>query len=153
MVLKNVLISFFYMWLSSFCSTTYWRDCLACSCLLCHRFVDSLQPHVLYTPWTSPGQNTGVDSLSLLLGIFPTHGLNPGLLHCRQILYQLSHQGSPRILEWVTYLFSRGSSQPRSWIRVSCIAGGFFTSWATRETHITLLLLSRFSRVQLCATP
>ena len=43
-------------------------------------------------------------------GIFPTQGSNPGLLHCRWILYQLSHYGSPRILEWVAYLFSSGSS-------------------------------------------
>ena len=56
---------------------------------------DSLQPHGLYSPWDSPGQNTGVGSLSLLQGIFPTQGLNPGLPHCRWILYQLSHQGSP----------------------------------------------------------
>ena len=48
------------------------------------------------SPWNSPGQNTGVGSLSLLQGIFPTQGLNPGLLHRRQILYQLSHRGSPR---------------------------------------------------------
>ena len=58
---------------------------------------------------------------------------NPGLLHCRRILYQPSHQGSPRILEWVAYSFSRGSSQPRNWTGVSCIAGRFSTSWATRE--------------------
>jgi len=45
-------------------------------------------------------------SLSLLQGIFPTQGLNPGLPHCRQILYQLSHKRSPRILEWVAYPFS-----------------------------------------------
>ena len=51
---------------------------------------DSLQPHGAHNPWTSPGQNTGVGSLSLLQGIFPTQGFNPGLLHCRQILYQLS---------------------------------------------------------------
>ena len=48
------------------------------------------------SPWNSPGQNTGVDSLSLLQGIFPIQGSNPGLLHCGQILYQLSYQGSPR---------------------------------------------------------
>ena len=48
-----------------------------------------------WKPWNSPGQNTGVVSLSLLQGIFLTQGLNPGLLHCRQILYHLSHQGSP----------------------------------------------------------
>ena len=47
------------------------------------------------------GQNTGVGSRSLLQEIFPTQGSNLGLLHCGQILYQLSHQGSPRILEWV----------------------------------------------------
>ena len=55
----------------------------------------SLQPHGLYSSWNSPGQNTGVGSLSLLQGIFPTQGSNPGLPHCRQILYQLSHKGSP----------------------------------------------------------
>ena len=56
---------------------------------------DSLRPHGLHSPWNSPGQNTGVGSLSLLQGIFPTQGLNPGLLYCRQILYQLSHKESP----------------------------------------------------------
>ena len=56
----------------------------------------SLWPQGLFGPWNSPGQNTGVDSHSLLQGIIPTQGSNPGLLHCRQILYQLSHQGSPR---------------------------------------------------------
>ena len=56
---------------------------------------DSLRPHGLYSPWNSPGQNTGVGSISLLQGIFPTQGSNPGLLHCRWILYQLSYQESP----------------------------------------------------------
>ena len=55
---------------------------------------DSLRQHWLYSPWNSPGKNTGVGSLSLLQ-IFLTQGLNPGLLHRRQILYQLSHKGSP----------------------------------------------------------
>ena len=89
------------------------------------------------TPWTSlwnsPGQNTGVGSLSLLQWIVLTQGLNPGLPHCRQILNQLSHKGSPRILEWVAYSFPRGSSQPRNQTGVSCIAGVFFTNWAMRE--------------------
>ena len=52
-------------------------------------------PTRLLCPWDSPGKNTGVGSHSLLQGIFPTQGLNPGLLPCRQILYHLSHQGSP----------------------------------------------------------
>ena len=61
-------------------------------------------------------------SLSLLQGIFPTQGSNPGLPNCRWILYQLSHKGSPRILEWVDYPFFRGPSQPRNRTGVSCIA-------------------------------
>ena len=76
--------------------------------------------------------DTGISSRSLPQGIFPTQGLNPGLLHCRRILHPLSHQGRPRILEWVAYPSSRGSSWPRNRTRVSCIAGRFFTSWATR---------------------
>ena len=61
----------------------------------CSVVSDSLQPHGLYSPWNSPGQNTGVGSLPLLQGIFPTQGSN----------------------------------------QVSCIAGGFFTNWATREAQ------------------
>ena len=84
----------------------------------------------------SPGKNTGVGCHALLQGIFPTTGLNPGIAHCRQILYHLSHQSNPKILEWVAYPFSRGSCWPRNRIGVSCIAGGFFTSWATREAQV-----------------
>ena len=54
-----------------------------------------MRPHGLYSPWNSPSQNTRVGSLSLLQGIFPTQGTNPGLPHCRWILYQLNHKGSP----------------------------------------------------------
>ena len=62
---------------------------------------DSLQPHGLYPtrllcPWDSPGKNTGVDCHSLPQGIFPTQGSNPGLQHCRSILYHLSHQESSK---------------------------------------------------------
>ena len=87
----------------------------------------------LYSPWNSLGQNTREGSLSLLQEIFPAQGSNPGLPRCRKILYQLSHKGSPIILEWISYSFSSRSSQPRNWTGVSCIAGGFFTSWAVRE--------------------
>ena len=89
----------------------------------------------LCDPKASPGQNTGGGSLSLLQGIFPTQGLNPSFPHFRQILYLLSHQGSPRKLEWVDYPFFRRSSQPRNWNLVSCIAGRFFTVWVTREAR------------------
>ena len=90
------------------------------------KFLSCVQLFV--TPWT-----IGVVSLSLIQRIFPTQGSNPALPHCRQILYQLSHQGSPRILEWAAYPFSSGSSQPRNRTGVSCTAGGFCTSWAIRE--------------------
>ena len=100
---------------------------------------DSLQPHGLYSPWISPGQNTVVGSLSHLQGIFPTQWSNPGLPHCRWILYQLSHKGSPRILEWVTYPFSSGFSRPRNQTGVSCIAGGFLTNWTIREVYSSVV--------------
>ena len=95
---------------------------------------DSLQPHGLYIVH-------GILQVRILECVafpfsqvtFPTQWSNPGLPHCRQILYQLSHKGSPRILEWVAYPFSRGSSWARNQIGVSYIAGGFFTNWATRE--------------------
>jgi len=74
----------------------------------------------------SPGKI--LEGVALLQGIFPTQGSNPGLPHCRWILYHLSHQRSPRILEWVAYPFSRETSLPRNRTRVSCIAGGLFTS-------------------------
>ena len=111
-------------------------------CVFSHSVVsNSLQPHSLpgsLVHGDSPGKNTGVgchEAWRRLQGIFPTQELNPGLLHCRQILYYLSHQGSPRILEWEAYPFSRGTFQPGNRTRVSCIAGGFFTSWATLEAH------------------
>ena len=80
----------------------------------CSGMSDCLWSHGLYSPWTSSGWNTGVGSCSLLQGIFPTQGSNPGLPHCRLILYQLSHQGSPfhtvvvQSLSWFDSLGSHG---------------------------------------------
>ena len=64
---------------------------------------NSSRAHGLCGPWNSPGQNTGVGSLSLLQGIFPTQRSNPGIPHCRQIFYQLRHKGSP----YMSVQFSR----------------------------------------------
>ena len=66
--------------------------------------------------------NTGVGSLSLLQGIFPTQGLNPGLPHCRQILSQLSHKGRPRILKWVSLSLLQGIvlTQESNWGILPC---------------------------------
>ena len=63
----------------------------------CSVVSNSLWPHGLYSPWNSPVQNTGVGSPSLLQGIFPTQGSNPGIPHCRWILHQLSY-----LTVWIT---------------------------------------------------
>ena len=91
-----------------------WSESESCSVMS-----DSLWLHgILYSPWNSASQNIGVGSL--LRRIFLTRGLNPGLPHCRWILYQ---QGSPRMLEWVAHPFSSRSPQPRNRTRISCITG------------------------------
>ena len=110
----------------------WWLCC--CAVLSCSVVSDSLQPMNCSLPdfpvhGDSPGKNTGVGCRAL----FITQGSNPGLLHCRQTLYHLSHEASPRILKWVVFPFSKGSFQPRNWTGVSFIADRFFTSWATRE--------------------
>ena len=111
----------------------------ACTCLAVS---DSLR----LAPWNishQAPQSMGILQARILewvampLGIIPIQGSNLGLPHCRQILYYLSHQRSPRILEWAAYSFSRENSWPRNPTRASCIAGRFFTSWATREVHWT----------------
>ena len=91
----------------------------------------------------SPGKNTGMGCHALLQGIFPTQGSNPGLPHFRQNLCGLSHQGSPRTLEWVAYPFLRVYSQPRAYfqprnqIGVPCIEGRFFTKEGTRAYSLS----------------
>ena len=87
------------------------------------------------SPWNSPGQNCGVGSLSLLQGIFPTQGSNQDSCIAVRILYQLSHKGSPTILEWVAYPFPSELARPRNRTGVSCIADEFFTNWAIREAQ------------------
>ena len=63
-----------------------------------HSVVSNSATPWTYRPWNSPGQNTGMGSPSLLREIFPAQGSNLDLPHCRQILYHLSHKGSPGIL-------------------------------------------------------
>ena len=65
---------------------------------------DGLWPSRLFLPWGFSGKNTGVGCLFLLQGIFPSQGLNPGLLHYRQIVYGLSHQGSPSVSKAYLYM-------------------------------------------------
>ena len=84
---------------------------------------DSANPLGSSVHWDFPGKNTGVGCHALLQGIFPIQESNGGLLLWRQILHHLNHQGSPRILAWVAYPFSRGSSWPSNQTGVSYIAG------------------------------
>ena len=109
-------------------------------CLVVQLFLTLCDPRDCSPPDSSvhgdsPGKNTGVGCHALLQGIFPSQRSNPGLLCCRQILHHLSHQRNPRMLEWVAYPFSRGSSWAGNQTKVSRIVGGFFTSWATRKAH------------------
>ena len=115
-----------------------------CCAVSCPTLCDPMDwsPPGSSVPGDSPGKNTGVGCYALLQGIFPTLGLNSGLPHCKWILYQLSHQGSPWILQWVACLFSRGTSWPRNWTSVSCIAGGFFISWAVNLSFMFLYCCS-----------
>ena len=76
----------------------------------CSVIFSSLRTHGLYLtklccPWNSPGEYIGVGCLSILQGIFPNQGSNPGLLHCRQILYHLSQQGSPLFLSPSLFIY------------------------------------------------
>ena len=122
---------------------------------------DSLQPHGLYSTWNSPGQIIRVGSLSLLWGIFPTQGSNPGLPHFRQILHQLSHQGEGMCLTlppdpvYVPRPISKGPTRPpphslhpgyKSGLRSSLVNGGSPLSWpavlTASPTLMTCILLS-----------
>ena len=112
-----------------------------------HDWSDLAAAAGLYSPWNSPGQNTGVGSLSLLQGVFPTQISNSGRPHCRRILYQLSHQGSPRTLGWVAYLFSSRSSRPRNRTGVSFIAGRLFTNWTIINKGLITSLNCKWNRL------
>ena len=92
-------------------------------------------------------RNTGVGGL--LQRIFPTQGLNPGLPHCRRILYQLSHKGSPRILEWVAYPFSSGSSQPRKWT-LSLLHGSPALRWILYQLSYQGSLMCSYFPIHFC---
>ena len=95
---------------------------------------DSSRPHGLYSPWNSPGQNTGIGSCSLLQGIFPTQGSNPGLPHCRWILYQLSHKGSPREL-----IFPIAGGSPSCWLSAQVLHRSY-PWWEILTQHHNSLL-------------
>ena len=113
---------------------------------------DSLPPHGLYNPWNSQGWNTGVGSHFLPQGIFPAQRVNSGIPYCRQILYQLNHQGSPRILAWVAHPFSSGSSWPRNQPGCPALQADFLPIELSGKPHWTNwdLLCSTQNSVQCC---
>ena len=78
----------------------------------------------IYSPWDSPSQDTGVRSLSVFQGVFPTQ-VKPRSPALQVDSLKLGHKGSPRIPEWVAYPFSSRYSQPRNQTGFSYIAGGF----------------------------
>ena len=108
-----------------------------------------LQPTRLLCPRDSPGKNTRGGCHALIQGIFPTQASNPGLPHCRKILYHLSHQGSPRILEWVAYSFSRGSSRPWDQTQVSRTASGLSTEPPGKPSALPILLQTHYLKSSL----
>ena len=113
----------------------------------CSVVSDCLWHHGLYSPWNSPDQNTGVGSLSLLQGIFPTQGSNPGLPPCRWIFfYQMSHKGSPvfrtcAVIFWHTFL------RTRAWWTWKCfvprgLASLSYVSWYLSLISHSLVYIS-----------
>ena len=97
-----------------------------------------MQPARPLCPWGFSRQNCWRELLCPPPGDLPNSGVEPCLLNCRGILYRLRHQGSPRILGCVAHPFLRGSFWPRNQTEVSWTAGGFFSSWATRESPLCI---------------
>ena len=130
--------------------TQEWNCCIIYSSVLCLvvQSCPTLCNHMDCSPpgssvhGDSPGKNTGVGCHALLQVIFLTQRSNPDLPHCRAESLLTEPLGSPRILEWVAYPFCMVSSWSRNRPTVSCIAGGFFTSWATREAPYRVVRLN-----------
>ena len=128
-VFKNTIQ--FYIYVHLFCTKHV--------CSVSHSVMsNSLQPHWLYSvrlfcPWNSPGENSGVGCHSLLQGIIQTQGLNPGLLHCRQIVYHLSHQGSSQSV--CNHVHRLVADFMNDYLE---ILGLFFFIWHNQKVNITV---------------
>ena len=129
-----------WLWLEYRGCNKYFNKCFYC--VLSHSVMsNSFQHHVLqHTRLLYPWGFSRQECWSGLPCPPPGDLLNPGIKPRSPTLQADSlpsePQESPRILEWVAYPFSRRSSWPRNQTRASCIAGGFFTNWATRETWV-----------------
>ena len=100
-------------------------------------------------PWNSPGQNTRIGNLSLFQGICPPQGSNPGLPHCRQILYQLSHREAQGLHKAAFNYFKHWNDSVKFVLRISSLY--VFAGWVTRHTWGTSYKKSR--QDILCASP
>ena len=94
---------------------------------------NTLWRYGLYSLWNPPGQNTGVGSLSFLQGIFPTQGSNPGLPHCRRILHQLSHQGSPYVVKAMVFPVAMYDCESWTIKEAECRRMDAFKLWCWRR--------------------
>ena len=127
---------------------THWLDLSFCGLFKIFYILKSRKGNVKVAQscWTlcKPLDYTiyGILQARILKWIFPTQGLNLGFLHCRQILYQLSHKGNPRILGWLAYPFSSGSSWSRNRTGVSCIAAEFFYQLSSEGSHYSKIMSS-----------
>ena len=108
---------------------------------------DSLRPHGLYSPWNSPGQNTRVGSLSLHQVIFPTQESNPGLLHCRWILYQVSYLGRYHIIHIRMAVIKR-QCQKQIWLVVCLCSFQFVSNFTPSPPPAGLLISKNFRPIE-----
>ena len=118
------------LYLCTVCCAVFSRSVVSNSLWLYGR-----QPTRLLCPWGFSRQEKGSGLPCPPSGDLTNLGMelrSPALQ--QDFFYHLSHQGSPRILNWVAYPFSMETSQLRNWTEVSCISGGLFTSWTTQET-------------------
>ena len=102
----------------------------------CSVVSDSLRPHGLYSPWNSPGQNTGVSSLPLLQGNLPNPGIEPRSPALKANSLPAEPQGKPNNTGVGSLSLLWWKSWPRNRTGVSCIAGGYFTNWAIRKVKM-----------------
>ena len=112
---------------------------------------NSLLPYGLYSPWNYTDQNTGEGSCSLLQGIFPTQGLKPGLLHCRQTLNQLSHQedDAVKVLHSICQQIWKTQQWPQDWKRSVFIPIPKKGNAKECSNYCTIALISHASKVML----
>ena len=100
---------------------------------------------MLYSPWNSPGQNTEVGSHSLLQGIFPSQGWNPGLPHCGRILYCVSHQGSPNTTSWL--IFTECWQSVKNFLSWRAYIHMHISQWLIHSYHYSQMGFSHMCKV------